>query len=748
MNFSITDSGDNDQEKTKALDKPRQYPVTTPQPPYLPPPDEEEIHLRDYLYVLLRRKWIVITFLLAIVTTVTIGTFLKTPVYKSTITIMIEKEKPNFVVSEGIVRVDLSEENYFQTQYRVLKSRNLAKRVIRSLGLDSNPEFAGPKNKETGSDNSTRLSDGRPLEEEIDPKLIDAFIDRVAVSPVQKSSLVNVSFSSSSPELAARVANAIGESFIDLNIESRFEATHKAREWLQGQIDVMKAKLEQAEERLNKYASNHGIIFLEEKDKGVEGENIITKRLSELSTSFTGATAERMGKEAIYNIVRSGDSESSPVVMSNPLILELKKNLATLESEYSQKLKTYKPEYPKMVRLKEQIDQIKKKMDAETRKIVVSVKKDYETALKREKYLRSEIETQKKKALSLKDLSVQYQILKREVDTNRELYNGLLQKLKEAGVSETVKASNVQVIDRAEVAKIPHKPNKRLNIFLSLIVGLFGGIGIAFFVEYLDNTIKTPEDLEKRVSLPSLGFIPCYTNKEENLPVEYITHTDSQSPISEAFCTLRTFLLLSTGGRPPRVIAITSPAREEGKTTMVINTAISFARSNAKVIIIDADMRRPRLHRVFNIDNKRGLSTYLSGIEELGEDLIKETDIENLHIITSGPTPPNPAELLSSHRLRDLINSLYLYNFIIFDTPPVIGLPDSLILSSHTDGVMVVAKSGKTTREAALEAKRMLEAVNAKILGIILNSVDQAAMRYSHYYNYYRSYYRYGDEEK
>jgi len=736
--------GDVDQEKTNVPDKNRQYPLTSPQPFYSLPVTEE-VHLRDCLNILLRRKWMIITFLIAIVTTVTIGAFLKKPVYKSMVTIRIEKEKPNFVVSDGVVGVDLNEENYFQTQCKILKSRNLAKRIIRLMRLDTHPEFAMDleKREKDGKDNIL-LADNRLTEEEIDPKLINSFISRMDISPVPRSNLVNISFTSSSPELAAKVANEIGESFIDLNIESRFEATHKAREWLQGQIDVMKAKLEQAEEKLNEYASKQGIIFLEAKEKGIEGESIITKRLSELSTDFTEASAERMNKEAIYNEVRSGDFESNPVVMSNPLVMELKKVLASLESEYNQKRKMYKPDYPMMVRLKEQINQIKKKMDAETSRIVKSVRKDYKTALKRESYLRSALEAQKKDALDLKNRSVQYQILKREVDTNRELYNGLLQKLKETGVSETLKASNIDVIDRAEVPKIPYKPNKRLNILLSIVVGLFGGVGIAFLFEYVDNTIKTPEDVEKRVSLPSLGIIPSYS--EENPPIEYITYLDTKSPLSEAYCTLRTFLLLSTGGRPPRIITVTSPEREEGKTTTVVNTAVSFAKSNAKVIIIDADMRRPRLHKLFEVDNTTGLSAYLSGIEELGENLIKDTGIPNLSIIPSGPIPPNPAELLSSHRLGELIRSLYLYNFIIFDTPPLLGIPDTLILSPQTDGVIVVAKSGKTTREAALEARKVLEAVSAKILGIVLNSINQSAMRYSHHYNYYRYYY--GAENK
>jgi succinoglycan biosynthesis transport protein ExoP len=734
-------------DREKALDKPRQYPVGPLQPPYYSPGGEEEIHLREYLQILLRRKWIVITFFLVVVATVTIGTFLKIPIYKSTIAIKIEKERPNFVVSEGVVGVDLNEENYFQTQCKVLKSRNLAKRIIRLLGLDTDPEFAPtPKNERNKSDVNTFLVNNKPFEEEINPKLVSNFIDRIDVSPVQRSNLVNVSFMSSNPELAAKVADAIGESFIELNIESRFEATHKAREWLQGQIDVLKGKLEQAEEKLNDYASKNGIIFLEEKEKGIEGENIVTKKLSELSTDLTEAMADRMRKEGIYKAIRSGELESSSVVMSNPLIMELKKTLATLESEYNQNIKTYKPYYPKVMKLKGQIEQIKKKIDLETRKIVTSVKKDYDAAKNRENYLRSALDAQKKEALNLKELSVQYQILKREVDTNRELYNGLLQKLKETGVSETLKECNIEVIDKAEVPKMPYKPNKRLNIILAMITGLFGGIGLAFLSEYIDNTIKSPEDVEKRVYLPSLGLIPSYTSKEENTPVEYITHVDTKSPITEAYCTLRTFLLLSTGGRPPRIMAVTSPQREEGKTTTVINTAISFAKSNEKVLIIDADMRKPRLHKVFDIDNTKGLSTYLSGIEELTEDLIKETQIPNLNVIPSGPTPPNPAELLSSPKLKELLNSLFLYNFIIFDTPPALGIPDAIILGPQTDGVIVVAKSGKTTKEAALESKKVLEAVGAKILGIVLNSVEKSAMRYSHYYNYYRYYY--GDESK
>ncbi len=741
---------ENGYEKEKALDKLRPYPLTSPEPVYYPPgaTAEEEVHLRDYLNVLLRRKWIVITFLLAIVTTVTIGTFLKKPLYKSTITIKIDKENPNILAFKDVVGVEQAADDYYQTQYKVLKSRNLAKRVIRSMQLAANPEFAGnpPKaEKKEAGDSLTKREN--PLEESnVNTSLIDAFLNKMQVSPLQKSRLVNVSFVSYDPELSAKAANAIGEAFIDLNIESKFEATQQARTWLEKQLDVMKAKLEQAEEKLNAYASKNDIIFLEKSDatgKSIDGENIITRKLSELSTELTAATSARIGKEALYGEMKSGDPESNSVVMSNSLVLELKKSYASLEAEYSEQLKIYKPDYPKMIKLKEHINQIKKKLDQETKRVVSSVKKDYEVAGNRENQLKAALNIQKKEALDLNQRAIQYQILKRETDTNKELYNGLLQRLKETGVSATLTANNIQILDGSEVPKKPFKPNKTVNIVLSIIAGLFGGVGLAFFMEYLDNTIKTPEDVEKKMYLPQLGLVPYYnTGNNDKLPVESAAYSDGQSPIAEAYRSIRTFLLLSTGGKPPRVMMVTSPARGEGKTTTAINTAISLTKSDVKVMIIDADMRRPRLHEIFSLDNTGGLSVFLSGNSDFGNGLIKSSDIENLDIITSGPIPPNPAELLGSYRFQDLINSLYsMYNFIFIDTCPVLGMSDPLIISQKTDGVIIVVKSGNTQKEAAREARRLLDGVNAKILGVVLNSIDQSTMRYSHYYNYHKYYY-------
>jgi capsular exopolysaccharide synthesis family protein len=765
------DNFDRQEENTsRALDRPREYPLGPAS--YYPSP-EDEIHLRDYLQIILRRKWIVITVLLTVLTTVSIGTFMMKPQYKATTTIKIEMDKMNILSFNDVYQAQMtSEDSFQQTQFKVLKSRNLAKRVIRQMKLDASPEFSGQKQE---ARQAAFLKKPDALGEGIDSSLVDGFIGRVEVAPQPRSSLVNISFTSYEPDMAANVVNALAKSYIDLNIESKYEATQQAREWLEKQLEAMKAKVEQAEEKLNQYAGKNEIIFLETKvddnGKGGGSENLVTKKLASLSTELIAATSERIQKEALYNELKAGDVESSSLVMNSPLMQGLRKDQAALESEYNQNLKIYKPDYPKMVKLKELIDQINKRMATEAKKIVNSIRKDYEAAVKKEGYLKAAFDKQKQEALDLNNRAVQYLILKREADTNKELYNGLLQRLKETGISATLNASNIQILDKAEVPKWPFKPNRQRNILLALIVGLFGGVGLAFFTEYLDNTIKTPEDVEKRMFMPSLGIVPLYAadpaakalrDKKKSrprkaiarpadkpLPVEYISHLDSKSQLSEAYSSIRTFLLFSSAGKPPKVMMVTSPRREEGKTTTSINTAISLTKSDAKAVLIDADMRRPRLHKVFTVSNGNGLSSFLSGNIEFGDDLIRHTDIPNLDVITSGPLPPNPAELLSSYRLRELIEGLYpLYNFIIIDTPPLLGLADAAITSTHTDGVILVVKSGATPRDAAVQAKKVLESVNAKVLGVVLNAINETNIRYG-YSSYYQYYYQnYTSNEK
>jgi capsular exopolysaccharide synthesis family protein len=355
--------------------------------------------------------------------------------------------------------------------------------------------------------------------------------------------------------------------------------------------------------------------------------------------------------------------------------------------------------------------------------------------------------------MEMKERSIQYNILKREADTNKELYKGLLQRMKEAGVSAGLTVSNIQVVDQAEIPTRPYKPNRQLNLLLAAVVGLFLGVGLAFFFEYLDNTVKTPEDVEQLIRLPSFGMVPeiSYERKRRlekgaSYPVELITHGHPKSMLSEAYRNIRTSILLSFSEKPPKKIVITSPNPSEGKTTTVINTAVALSQTGAKVLIIDGDMRHPRIHKIFNQENGAGLSNFLSGNAPL-DSIIKQTQVPNLYYIPCGPIPPNPSELVGSNLFKEMIKVLgNKFDHVVLDSPPALGFADSTILSTCVDGVVLVVLGGKTPRETLQRAKEILHQVNAKILGVVVNRVDIRRSDYGYYY--YRHHYYYGDNGK
>ena len=737
--------GNNNQQFGIKPYEPREHSVST-EIRHLEQETDEEIHLRDYIHVVLRRKWIVLLFFISVVVTVSLATFMMKPLYKSTVTIKIDKENPSVLSFEDAYRIERVETDYYQTQYKILKSRNIAKRVIKKLGLDSSKEFtAGDRGvsikgiifslvRFVGRDKSRGK---HVVEDGVDTGIVDSFLKRLDVKPLIKSQLVKVSFEAYDPALAKKVANAVAETYIDFNLDSKIEASRQARKWLEKQIEIMKAKVEETEERLNEYSSSNRMIFLDVKN---DKQSILKEKLAEFSTALSLATTVRVQKEALYNEIKeSGDN--NPEILNNSLIQELKKRYVSLESEYYNLLKIYKPEYPKMKRLKSQMSSLQKRVNLETSNIVKSIKSDYQAAVKRESYLNAIFNVQKNKVMEFQKKMVQYQILKREVDTNKELYNNMLQRLKEVGVSATMRATNIQILDRAEYPKYPYKPNKPLNILLSIVLGLFGGVGLAFFMEYFDNTVKDPQDIEKRMNLPALGLIPLYASSDPS-ERRLITHSDNKGHIAEAFRSIGTFISLSSAARPPKTILITSPGEKEGKTTVTINTATALTNTLGKGVIIDADLRKPKIHNGFDVENSTGLSTFLSGNMEFDEGLIKPTT-GVLDVITSGPIPPNPSELLGSARMKDLLDALYsIYDFIIIDSPPVLGMTDSLHLSSFTDGVVIVVRSGQTPRDALTETKRMLNRINAKILGVVINGIKDKDLRYGSYSYYYSSYYK------
>ncbi len=734
-----------------------------PQPAYTSSSSQEskEAELRDYWKVILKRKWTIISFTFIVLIATGVMTFTMTPIYRSTATIQINRENPQVVDFKEIFTVETMEMDYYQTQYRLLESRTLAKRVIRSLNLSEHPQFL-PKPQTAYQEWKGKIfaffsglfsspkEDGSPLETKKEILLINQFLSRLKIEPIRNSRLVKIHFDSNSPELSAQVANAVATTYMQQNLENRFITTEKAKEWLTGQLQDLKGKVERADEDLQKFGSRHDIISLDEK------ENVTMQRLTELNEALTKAESDRIAKEATYRQIKVGNVDSLPPILESKLISDLKQAYIQLEAQYVKQLETFKPDHPEMARLKKQMEILKARLDGEISKIAAGIENDYESGLKRETLLRQTFEQQKKKAMVMKEKAIQYNILKREADTNRELYKGLLQRMKEAGISAGITASNIQLVDQAELPINLYKPNKRLNLILALIVGLFLGIGLAFFFEYLDNSVKTPEDVEQLVRLPFFGLVPEVSHErrrrvdgEPSCPVELITFGHPRSMLSEAYRNIRTSILLSFSGKPPKKIAISSPNPEEGKTTTAINTAIALSQTGAQVLIIEADLRKPRIQRIFEQENGVGLSNFLSGNAEL-DSVIKRTEIPNLCCILSGPLPPNPSELLGSSIFKSMIESLgERFDHIVLDVPPILGFADSVVLSASVDGIILVVQGGKTPRETLHRAKDVLSQVNARILGVVINRVNIRRGGYDGYgYCYYRYDHYYGEESK
>ena len=736
---------------------------------YSSPQEEKEVHLRDYWRVIRKRQWTVIAFFLIVLITTAIATYTMKPIYRGTVTIQIDKEYPYLVDFKEIFSVNMWDLDYYQTQYKILESRTLAKRVVQSLKLTDHPEFQPQpetpfqkwKSNVLGSmlglfkspdkiDKKTAQSSTQTSPEtEKEIVLISQFLGSIKVEPIRNSRLVKVHYDSTNPELSAQVPNTLANNYIQQNLESRFNSMEQAKDWLSNQIDILKAKVEKADEALQEFGSKHGIVSLDEK------ENIIMQRLTELNDTLTKAESERMAKEALYKQSRDKDFDSLPTILENRVIQELKNNFIQLEGQYTKLSETYKPEYPEMVRLRRQMASIQKRLDSETQKVVNGIRNEYESSKRKEALIRAAFEEQKARTMEMKDRAIQYNILKREADTNRELYRDLLQRMKQAGVSAGMTASNIKVIDQAEVPRGPYKPNKKMNLLLAMVVGFFLGVGLAFFFEYLDNTIKTPEDVEQLMRLPSFGMVPELSyDKKKRLekgafyPVELVTHGHPKSVLSEAYRNIRTSILLSFSEKPPKKIAITSANPFEGKTTTVINTAIALAQTGAQVMVIDGDMRKPRVHKVFEGggENGAGLSNYLSGITDL-KLIVKKTEVPNLYYIPAGPIPPNPSELLGSKLFKTMLETLSgKFDHIIIDSPPVLGFADAAVIASAIDGVVLVALGGKTPKETLQHAKEALLQVNAKILGVIINRVDIQRSYYGYYY--YRYHYYYGKDKK
>jgi len=730
----------------------------------LPPPGADEVHLRDYWEVLLRHRWTVIAFFTAVVASTLLATLVAVPSYKATALIEIKAETQKLIAFQDVVQMAQAEREFYQTQYDVLRSRTLARRVIDRLKLADDPVFDPPPGR-PGVLARTVAWGGRlfarrppapaPADDAPAPSrpaaapeqaIVDRFLGQVDVSPRRTSYLVEVSFVSPSPQLAASVANALADEYVSLSLDQRLEAVQKGRGFIEKQLGVTKAALEHSEEDLQAFARANEILTVDSK------QNIEYRKLSDIGEALTKAQHERMAKEALYTQVQAGDTSALSQITNNPVVSSLTSELARREADRARLAETFTPEYPRMRRLQAQIDALREQIKTEAVALAGTLRADFEASQKQEALLTAALADQKKVVTDLNQRAIDYKILKREVDTNRTIYNSLLQRLKEVEVTEGIKASNIQVLDPAEIPAHAFRPRPLVNLSLAMLIGLVGGVGLAFFQEHLDNTLKSADDVERYLRLATLGTLPQLRTRRPNgrgpdVQPELIVVDDPRSMGAEALRTLRASLFLSTASGPPQRILVTSARPQEGKTCITVNLAITLAQMGRRVVLVDCDLRRPRVHRVFGHELDAGVTSFLTGAMDL-PSLIRPTPY-GVDVLSSGPIPPNPVELIDSQPMVNLVEELSRrYDFVLLDAPPGLGFADVPLLARLAGGVLFVIRAGETPRKAAAQATEHLLRLRAKLLGVVLNGVRTGGPGY--YSSYYSTYGYYGypsDEE-
>jgi capsular exopolysaccharide synthesis family protein len=714
-----------------------------------------EPHLYDYLLILRKHQWLIVSFLLAVVTIVTIATFRMQAVYVATARIEIDRENGSILPFQGMETYDfmMDLENYIETQSKILTSETLALRTIRSSGLGARPEYSSPNGP------SEALAIGS-LENQKRPPELGAFLGSLGIKRVPNSRLLDVTFESTDPQFAARIVNEHIKNFQEQNIRSRYDETTRATAWLRNELDELKITVQQSEDKRIAYERKNQIWTLDDKS------NITTQRLADLNKELTEAQAERMRKEALFQFAKAGDIADVPQLRDNIVLQSLTQKRQIATSDYNDALSQYGPNFPKVQRLQAQLKDMDQLIQKENVNTLNRIETDYREARERENLLTQALDQQKVAANEMAEKMVEYNILKREAEASKALYDGLMTKLKEVGISAALQSSNIRVVDPAMIPTYPSRPAKARNIALAFLVGLVGGIGLALMREYLDNTVKTPDDIETLARLPSLAVVPQFGTSNGNgrrnrlLPgsstnghqkrIELVAQHLPKSQMSEAFRALRTSLLLSQPGRPPQVILVTSALPREGKTTAAANLAVTLAQLGDRTVLVDADLRKPGVSRLLNLASGKyaGFSSYLAGVSSLDLVTVPHPDIPNLAAIPTGPLPPNPADLLSSHKLTEAIAELRTkFKFIVIDSPPIMAATDAVILSVQTDGVLLVVRSGETPKEAFTRTRDLLMSVKCHILGVVLNAVDSGAPDYYYSYRYYPYSYGYGPQE-
>lgn len=714
--------------------------------------DDDSIDLRQYWHIIVKRKWTVLTFLGIVVAAVVTATLLQTKIYRAGLTMQIEQQGARVTRIEEVTPTESSWDGreFYQTQYELLRSRALAQRVVAQINLGEHPLYKVDPAQQApvGMLASIRTAIGggeagaqakeAPSPEDRERGLVSALLGGLDVVPVRNSRLVNIHFESPDGELAARVVNTLATEFINLNLERRMDASSYAKTFLNDRLQQIRVKLEESEKSLNDFMRRETMVRSDDKSPAPESQ-----ALSEFTTALARAQGERIRAEALYRQTESVESSTLSAVLDNRVIQELKTRKAKLEGDYQEGLKIFKPSYPKMLQLESQIAEVQAKIDEEVKAVRGALKANYEAALAQETMLAARLQESKRTVLSVQDSSFQYNLLKRDVDTYRQLYEGLLQRFREVGVAGGVGVNNITVVDRAEVPKAPYKPNMQRNLAIALAIGLLGGVGLAFFFEHLDDSLKGPQDIEKELGLPVLGIIPLVPARgEEDMAVA--ENADPHSGLAEAYRSVRTALQFSTDQGMPKLLMVTSTDTGEGKSTTALSLAIQVALAGKMVLLIDGDLRKSSLHNKLNVSNATGLTNHLAG-DAQPVQVTRPCAVPKLFLIPAGPLPPNPAELLGGNRMASLLKlATERFDHVIIDGPPVLGLADAPLLGSLADATVLVVQSGATSRRQAREAVKRLRATRTRLVGGVLTKMGAHSGAYG--YHPYHHYYRYGSE--
>jgi succinoglycan biosynthesis transport protein ExoP len=712
--------------------------IQASQGPKEPEPETREFNLIEYARVLWKRRWLIGAVAAVFVIVAAVKTYRRTPVYEAKCTIQLEYDQANFLSFEQVLQPDSYwSQEFFGTQFKLIQSKAVAEEAAAIL----QKRFS-----ESGAGAAREIS----------------LVNRVQVMQVKETRLAEVSVRDPDPEFAAEAANAICEAYINLNVRKKYDLIEQGTRFLTNEIKTLQAEIEQKEKELQTYGEQKDIVNLGERD------TVAAEKLGELNMALIEATVDRLAKEASYNELRNASPDALPagMVALNPLIQRLREEYDRISREYAKKLEVFKPDYPEMVRLRTELEGAKNSLDNEVQHLAKTAQSDYMAAVAKERTLRDAFDRQKVEASKVDSSAIAYNSLKGEIANKKSVLESLLRRQSETALSANMQGlglSNIHIIERAEAPAAASGPSHAKNLLSGLLLGLLLGMGLALFLDFLDNSIKTPEDVARYARMPAWGIIPAFSaDKPEQLTgyypssrkpespsrsapaaeakggpptFEFITYRLPRSAFAERYRDVRTALLLSSPNVKSRCIAVTSSLPNEGKSATICNIGVSLAQAQKRTIIIDADLRKPRQHTIFHIPNVNGLSNYLTTKIPVRE-LIKPTAVPNLFIVNSGPLPPDPTVLLGSKRMASFLEGLKAtFDFILLDTPPLLAVADVMTLGPKIDTLVLVILGGKTTRLTMKKSRERIQEMNVPTRGAILNrlSADIYSYSYKHY---------------